>query len=147
MASRELKDLQPIVAKKAKELISLALTSGITLIVTSTLRTFQEQTDLFAQGRTAPSNGKIVTWARAGESWHNFGLAFDVVPIVNGKAIWTSITLWNTIGRLGKQIGLIWGGDFPGKKKDRPHLEYHPNLTLVQANQRKQISKPLLQEV
>lgn len=43
---------------------------------TYTLRTFQEQELLFSQGRTRP--GKIVTNARAGKSFHNYGLAcFD----------------------------------------------------------------------
>jgi peptidoglycan L-alanyl-D-glutamate endopeptidase CwlK len=40
-------------------------------------RTFDEQEYLYAQGRTRP--GKVVTNARAGKSYHNFGLAFDIV--------------------------------------------------------------------
>lgn len=37
------------------------------------LRTFEEQEAIYAQGRTKP--GKIVTNARGGQSYHNFGLA------------------------------------------------------------------------
>ncbi|SVE43245.1 uncharacterized protein METZ01_LOCUS496099, partial [marine metagenome] len=45
------------------------------LFVVHTLRTYAEQDDLYEQGRTEP--GKIVTNARGGKSWHNFGLAID----------------------------------------------------------------------
>ena len=83
-----------------------------------------------------------MTNAKAGDSWHNFGLAFDVVPLVNGKAIWDS-PFWNKIGTLGKQIDLIWGGDFK-TFKDKPHFEFHPNLTSAEANQRKANNQSLI---
>ena len=140
MPSRKLEDLHPLVVEKAHQLIELARVDGIEILVTSTLRTFEEQAELFAIGRTKP--GDIVTNAKAGESWHNFGLAFDVVPLVNGKAIWDS-PFWNRIGELGKQTGLLWGGDFQSFK-DKPHFEFHPNLTLVEANQRRENNQSLL---
>ena len=140
MPSRKLEDLHPIVAAKAKELIELAQAEGIELLVTSTLRTFEEQAELFAIGRTKP--GKKVTNAKPGQSWHNFGLAFDVVPLVNGKPIWDS-PFWERIGALGKQAGLAWGGDFKSFK-DKPHFEFHPNLTLAEANRRRENNEALL---
>jgi peptidoglycan L-alanyl-D-glutamate endopeptidase CwlK len=140
MASRRFEDLHPLVADKAKQLVELAAAEGIEILVTSTLRTFEEQADLFAIGRTKP--GDIVTNAKAGESWHNFGLAFDVVPLVNGKAIFDS-PFWNRIGDLGKQVGLFWGGDFKSFK-DKPHFEFHPELTLAEANQRRESNQNLL---
>ena len=102
----DLKTCIPIVVERAQQLIELAQTEGIEILVTSTLRTFEEQAELFAIGRTKPGNK--VTNAKAGESWHNFSLAFDVVPLVNGKAVWNS-PFWNRIGELGKQTGLVWG--------------------------------------
>jgi peptidoglycan L-alanyl-D-glutamate endopeptidase CwlK len=132
MPSRKLEDLHPLMVEKAHRMIELARADGIEILVTSTLRTFEEQADLFAIGRTKP--GKIVTEAKAGESWHNFGLAFDIVPLVNGKAIWDS-PFWSRIGELGKQLDLIWGGNFK-RFKDKPHFEFHPNLNLAEANQR-----------
>jgi len=140
MASRKLEDLDVLVAAKASQLIDLARADNIEIFVTSTLRTFEEQAELFAIGRT--KLGEIVTNAKAGESWHNFGLAFDVVPLVNGKAVWDS-PLWNRIGQFGKQIDLIWGGDFKNFK-DKPHFEFHPNLTLAEANQRKANNQSLI---
>lgn len=140
MASRRLEDLHPSVADKAQQLVKLAEAQDIEILVTSTLRTFEEQADLFAIGRTKP--GDIVTNAKAGESWHNFGLAFDVVPLVNGKAVWDN-PFWNRIGELGKQAGLVWGGDFKSFK-DKPHFEFHPDLTLAEANQRRENNQNLL---
>ena len=140
MPSRNLEDLDPLVAGKAEQLVQLAAAEGIEILVTSTLRTFEEQAELFAIGRTEPGNK--VTNAKPGESWHNFGLAFDVVPLVNGKAVFDS-PFWNRIGELGKQVGLVWGGDFRSFK-DKPHFEFHPNLTLAQANQRRESNQNLL---
>src|SRR5258705_592795 len=130
MPSRKPEDLHPLVVEKARQLIELAQADGIEILVTSTLRSFEEQAELFAIDRV--KLGKIVTNDKAGESWHNFGLAFDVVPLVNGKAIWDS-PFWKRIGDLGKQIELTWGGDFKSFK-DKPHFEFHPNVTLAQAN-------------
>ena len=140
MPSRRLEDLHPKVVDMARKLIELAKNEGIEILVTSTLRTFDEQAELFAIGRTKP--GKIVTNAKPGQSWHNFGLAFDVVPLVNGKAIWDS-PFWKRIGELGKSVGLTWGGDFKSFK-DKPHFEYHPNLTLAEANRRRENNQDLL---
>jgi peptidoglycan L-alanyl-D-glutamate endopeptidase CwlK len=135
-----LEDLHPLVVERARQLIELAQSERIEILVTSTLRTFEEQAELFAIGRTKP--GKIVTNAKAGESWHNFGLAFDVVPLVNGKAIWHS-PFWTRIGDFGKELDLIWGGDFK-TFKDKPHFEFHRNLTLVEANQRRENNQNML---
>ena len=74
--------------------------------------------------------------AKPGESWHNFGLAFDVVSLVNGKAVFDS-PFWNRVGERGKQLGLVWGGDFKSFK-DKSHFEFHPNLTLAETNQRRE---------
>jgi peptidoglycan L-alanyl-D-glutamate endopeptidase CwlK len=38
---------------------------------------------LYAIGRTKP--GKKVTKAKGGTSYHNYGLAFDIYPFINGK--------------------------------------------------------------
>jgi len=46
----------------------------------SGLRTFAEQNELYAQGRTKGKKGKIVTKARGGQSMHNYGLAVDMAP-------------------------------------------------------------------
>src|SRR6478609_5661733 len=45
------------------------------------LRTIKEQDDLYAQGRTKP--GKVVTNARGGSSFHNYGVAFDFAILLD----------------------------------------------------------------
>ena len=76
--SRDIKDLHPIVASLAKTLIERAKNElGIKLLITSTLRDNECQAKLYAKGRTAP--GPKVTNAKPGQSFHNYGVAFDVV--------------------------------------------------------------------
>lgn len=112
--------LHPKVRSKAREFLIKAEKQGIKLRVTSALRTYDEQNALYAKGRTAP--GKIVTNAKGGQSFHNFGLAIDVVEIKNGKALWNNPN-WNKIGRIGKSVGFEWGGDWTSFK-DKPHFQY-----------------------
>lgn len=123
--------LEPIVQTKARALLDAARAQGIELTVTQGLRTYAEQDALYAQGRTAP--GPKVTNAKAGHSWHNFGLAFDVAVMQGGQPTWPNDQpLWNKIGELGKAQGLTWGGDFQSFK-DMPHFQYTGGLTLEQA--------------
>ena len=105
--SRNLDDLLPQVASRVRAFIKAADEAGIDLLVTSTYRDNESQNALYAQGRTAP--GKIVTNAKAGQSFHNFGCAVDVVPIVAGKPRWdVKDEVWQKIGALGKAQGLEW---------------------------------------
>lgn len=121
--------LHPLVRAKAKEFIVRAEKElGIKLRATATLRTWNEQDDLYAQGRTVP--GKKVTNAKGGESLHNYGLAIDVVEIKDGKAIWNNPN-WNKIAELGKSIGFEWGGDWRSFK-DKPHFEMRFGNSLSQ---------------
>ena len=129
--SRDINDLHPYVAKLAVELKGACALAGIEIIFTQTLRDSAYQDRLYAQGRTEP--GKIVTNARGGQSMHNFGLAFDVVPLdSNHQPIWDDKSpLWAKIGQLGKDLGLEWGGDWTSLK-DKPHFQYTEGLTLAQ---------------
>lgn len=90
---------------------------GIQLRVTQGTRTNTEQNALYAQGRTA--SGRIVTNAKDGESYHNYGLAIDVVEIRGGQAVWN--TNWQGIGNIGIRNGFEWGGNWTAP--DRPHFQ------------------------
>ncbi len=83
-------------------------------------RSFAEQTELWKKGRFYPPYGETVTNAQAGESYHNYGLAFDIVPIVDGKAMYDT-SHWPLIGKVGKSYGFKWGGDW--SRPDKPHFE------------------------
>jgi peptidoglycan LD-endopeptidase CwlK len=133
--SRKLDDLLPTVATKARALISAAKRDGIELLVTSTYRDAECQDALYAQGRTTP--GRRVTNAKGGQSWHQYRVAFDVVPLVAGKAIWDDRRIWTRIGELGESVGLEWAGrwkSFP----ESPHFQFTGGLTMAQLNQGKQ---------
>lgn len=126
--SRKLEDLHPHVQKLAEELLSKCEAEGINLIVTSTFRDLESQASLYAQGRTAP--GKKVTNAKPGDSWHNWKCAFDVVPVVNGKAIWNDEATWKRVGEIGVNIGLEWAGNWK-TFKEYPHFQYTGGLKLA----------------
>ena len=119
--SRNLNDLLPIVKIKAQDFIQRCKDQGITILVTCTYRSLQEQDILYAQGRTA--SGSIVTNAKGGQSFHNWRVAFDIVPIVNGKCIWNNNALWSKLGQIGQSVGLEWGGSWKSFP-DVSHLQY-----------------------
>jgi len=130
--SRNLDDLHPKVAAMAQELINRCQTEGIDLLVTSTYRDAEAQEALYAQGRTKP--GKIVTNAKPGESYHNWRVAFDVVPLRHGKPVWNTTgsdgELWEQVGTLGESVGLEWAGRWR-KFRELPHFQCTGGLTLA----------------
>ena len=129
--SRSLDDLAPPVKQRAQAFIEAAKAKGIDLLVTSTYRDHESQTALYNQGRTTP--GKVVTNAKAGQSWHNHRCALDVVPLVNGKAIWNDNAVWMQIGEIGVACGLEWAGNWK-TFKEFPHFQYTGGLTMAQLN-------------
>lgn len=94
---------------------------GVHPVVDQTLRTFEESNALYAKGRTAP--GEIVTNAKAGQSYHNYGLALDFHLQVDGKDSWKVDENWMIVVNCFEKFGFTWGGNFPGSFKDYPHLE------------------------
>lgn len=130
--SRSLDDLVDAVAHKAREHIAKCKAVGVELLITSTYRDADSQNALFAQGRTI--KGKIVTNARGGQSAHNYRLAYDVVPLRAGKPVWDTFgedgKLWALVGKLGKESGMEWGGDW-GRLKDLPHFQDFNGLTMA----------------
>lgn len=129
--SQRLARVHPRLAELGLRMIDLCAQSGVAVLITQGLRTWQEQDDLYAQGRSKP--GKIVTNAKGGQSWHNFGLAFDIVVLDSvGKAEWdTAHPGWKEAAKIGKSLGLEWGGDWPSFK-DLPHFQLVNGLTLAQ---------------
>lgn len=118
--SRKISDLHPYVAGLCIKLIELCKKEGINIIVTSTLRDSEYQKYLF-KNVPGSTNTPLV-------GPHGFGLAFDVVPVVNGKAIWNNNTWWKKIGSIGKSLSLEWGGDWKSII-DKPHFQYTQGLS------------------
>lgn len=113
--SRDLKDLEPRVEKKVREMLEVAKFERFELLVYCTYRSVAEQARLYRKGRSiekihkkanelaekyarpdlaevllsvGPQSGRIVTNAGPGQSMHNYGLAVDGVPIEDGKPVW-----------------------------------------------------------
>jgi peptidoglycan LD-endopeptidase CwlK len=105
MSSRLLADLEPVTRDMAVTFLEDCRELGIDILVTCTYRSPQEQDALYAQGRT--DHGGIVTNAKGGQSPHNFGMALDVVPIVNGKPDWnTASAEWEALASMDELQGL-----------------------------------------
>jgi peptidoglycan L-alanyl-D-glutamate endopeptidase CwlK len=130
MASRKVEDLTPEVQAKLKEFAVRMAEEGIPWMLTCTLRPQEEQDALYEQGRTKP--GKIVTWTRHSkhtprQGYNGKSRAFDIAILKDGKPTWDvkvsvdgdDIPDYDEAGRIGKECGLRWGGDFG----DRPHFE------------------------
>ena len=122
--------LHPKVRNEVKQIYNKVLERNVTIRFTDTLRTFQEQEALYAKGRTKP--GKIITNAKAGESYHNYGLAIDFCLLLNdGKEVSWDRNLdmdednqkdWNEVVAVFKHYGWEWGGDW-NNFKDYPHFQ------------------------
>lgn len=92
-----------------------------------TLRTFAEQDALYAQGRTKPGNK--ITNAKGGQSYHNYGLAIDIVLLIGNAASWDTKSDfdgdgksdWQEVVAIFKRHGWEWGGDW--KFTDMPHFQ------------------------
>lgn len=111
-----------------------------------TLRTFAEQDALYAQGRTKP--GSKVTNARGGQSYHNYGLAVDIVLLVDKDGNGTFETAswdtksdfdgdkkadWQEVVAIFKRYGWEWGGDW--KFVDTPHFQKTYGKSIVELQQ------------
>jgi peptidoglycan L-alanyl-D-glutamate endopeptidase CwlK len=144
-SSRKVEDLIPLVGHKAMLHIHACKQAGIDLLITCTYRSPADQDALYAQGRTTP--GRIVTNAKAGSSTHQYRIAYDCVPLRNGKPVWGTsgdgidndptdddkddLELWQRVGQIGKSLGLEWAGDWK-KFKEFPHFQYTGGLTLAE---------------
>lgn len=75
--------LHPAFRRKLGFLAEALAQRGMTALMTDGFRTFREQDILFAKGRTTP--GPKVTFVRGGFSNHNYGLATDMYPVLDGQ--------------------------------------------------------------
>lgn len=129
-------------------------------------RSLDEQAALYAKGRTKP--GAKVTWARPGESPHNFNppradgsdgaLACDLVIDVTRVKVRTrpwlgkdypdawddaspaAVAVWRALGVAARAAGLSWGGDWK-EKVDKPHVELPNWRAYVRADLRARASE------
>jgi peptidoglycan L-alanyl-D-glutamate endopeptidase CwlK len=106
---------------------------GLDPLITCTYRSAAEQDELYELGRTKP--GKKVTNAKGGQSKHNkmdaagipSALAFDFVPMRNGKCVWDTKSpenreLWEHHIKIAEDLGLVCGARWT-RLQDWPHIQ------------------------
>ncbi|MGE7924299.1 M15 family metallopeptidase [Viridibacillus arvi] len=129
-------ELHPIVEENKNILLEKAAEIDIDVIITEGLRPFEKQDELYNQGRS--TLGNIVTYSKAGESFHNYGLAFDyAIKNPNGGIEWdidydgnhNGQSDWFEVAEIAKELGFEWGGDWR-KFKDYPHLQMTFGLSI-----------------
>jgi hypothetical protein len=113
--------LHPFFRDKVSALIMACKAKGIELAVVETYRTHAKQHEYKTMGKKYTSSG-------AGKSKHQYGLAIDVVPVVNNEAVWDNTILWRKVGMVGEKLGLRWGGRWK-KPYDPGHFEWTGGLT------------------
>lgn len=114
--------LHPYMKNKAEQLVVKCKEKGLIIQITDTKRNKGEQDKLYAQGRTEAGN--IVTNCKYPNSYHNWGLAFDFCR-ADGKGAYNDTdNFFRKVGAVGRELGLVWGGDFKSIK-DKPHFETH----------------------
>jgi peptidoglycan LD-endopeptidase CwlK len=129
-SENNIRTLNPKVQPLARELIEKAVAAGVHVKVISGTRTYAEQNELYAQGRTKP--GMIVTKAKGGQSIHNFGCAWDVgIFSADGKIYFGESKDYAKVGAIGRGLGIEWGGDWTGFK-DEPHFQVTNGRNLAQ---------------
>ncbi|HUH27679.1 M15 family metallopeptidase [Gelidibacter sp.] len=138
---QRIETIHPILRIELRQIykeICEAITSPYALFrFSQVLRSFNEQEALYAQGRTKP--GAIVTNARGNESYHNYGMAVDIVQLLdkdkNGTfetASWDTIldadgdgiADWLEVVKIFNKYGWQWGlFNKNGKRYDLPHFQ------------------------
>lgn len=126
-----LRGIYPEIAIRVRAVYSdMRRLHGFAMRATEGLRSMERQAQLYMQGRTAP--GPIVTNSPPGQSIHHYGLAVDSCfygrdPYL--KEHHRGEMLWVEYGRLARQHGLHWGGDW-ARIIDRPHVQFTFGLSL-----------------
>jgi len=138
----ELNALHPYFRDQIMELIAVCKSKGIELAVVETYRTVAKQNEY-------KGLGKKYTRSSGGRSKHQYGLAVDVVPVINSVPQWDNVALWKKVGVVGEKLGLRWGGRWrhpydpghfewgggvsgaameQGRTPNVPHPEKYPSL-------------------
>lgn len=116
--SRKLDDLSPQFRPLAILLLARCTEAQIPVLIVNTRRTVEEQAGFLAKG---------VSWTL--HSKHLTGDAIDICPFeiyaLHGpdKLRWNpDDSVWLELGKIGRKIGLVWGGDW--HQRDLGHFEY-----------------------
>lgn len=138
MASRDIKELA-LPAQNAYYIwIAECKAEGIEVMTYCTYRSAAEQDELYKIGRTVRGEGvtlkrpmgRKVTNARGGDSFHQWRVAWDCVPVLYGKPQWDDLRTYHRMGELAKKHGIEWAGDWVSFT-ETAHFQYTQGLTLA----------------
>lgn len=99
--------LEPGTRSRVCAIIADARAEGVSVVAFETYRSRERQAELFKRGATQLRD----------VGTHHYGLACDIVRVVDGQATWEGD--YGFLGRLARVHGLIWGGDW-----GQPHLRH-----------------------
>lgn len=116
----DLHALHPFFRDRIITLVEQCREKGIELAVVESYRTHAKQHEYKTMGKKYTNSG-------AGRSKHQYGLAVDLVPVVDGVAVWDNTALWRKVGVVGEKLGLRWGGRWK-KPYDPGHFEWTGGL-------------------
>lgn len=102
--------------------------------VISGTRSYVEQAALYRLGRFG-RRGPVVTRARAGQSAHNFGIAWDIGVFDRHGHYLTDAEGYELAARLGLTPELEWGGHWP-RFRDLPHYQLAMGEDIASIRQR-----------
>jgi peptidoglycan L-alanyl-D-glutamate endopeptidase CwlK len=121
--SRNIDDLTEEAAKLCKEWILKCKESGISVLVYSTYRDAEAQRAEYLKGRTGIKGEKIVTYKDGykQKSKHQERIAWDAVPLKNGKADWSNDESYRKMADIAIKLGIKPG--YYWKLVDKPHFE------------------------
>lgn len=130
--------------------------ANIAVRIVQGLRTIEEQDALYEQGRSKP--GSIVTNAKGGSSYHNYGLAIDFAILIDkdGNGTYDELSWdikkdndkdgvadWLEVVKVFEAAGWEWGGRW-SSIKDYPHVQktfgYTWKILLIKYNSKEFIS-------
>lgn len=117
--SRDVNLLHPLFRSQVSDLLDRCGRAGLPVELYEGFRHPARQAALYATGRTTGVKGKIVTYARPWQSFHQFGLAADLVFRIEGAWTWLTASdpRWVQFADLAKACGLVT------LKTERPHVQ------------------------
>lgn len=125
-SERLIATLQLPAQRAARTFLARARASGIDARIISATRTYDEQNQLFRQGRYGNA-GCRVTNARGGQSNHNFAIAWDIGVFADGAYL-KGISAYENAARACLVDDLVWGGTWQ-TFRDTPHYQLANGLT------------------
>jgi peptidoglycan L-alanyl-D-glutamate endopeptidase CwlK len=125
-------ELYPVLKIKAYQHLQLLQKEGIDGEIDCGVRTWPEQTIDWQKGRNPDGSfidpvhrTGVVTYAKAGQSWHNYGCAYDVFIMTASGIDWTGTSpAWKRAIVIGESLGLVAGAEWHGNRIDRPHFQF-----------------------